>query len=375
MGKLLITADWHLRRTDAAWAGRPQIRGDGAFGLTEILRVLHERQGEIDAVVVAGDLFDAKVQSSDAIELFRSFAEELHRAALPLYFVQGQHELSSPPPAAAIHPATAIHIDGVGFDWGGRFVAGLDYRHPGEVEAALAAVPASASLLITHQVWRDFLGEARGHAWAGWCPCPLIVSGDYHVSVDAQPFPLPSSADGHLWSPGPLAPQSVSESPEKSVLLLDEGLDFERVPVRCRKIFAATVDHEATLEALVDKANVDRVCAPQAGVPAEVAVPLYRIKIDPDLPDAAERIQAAFAGKAHLFFTPISRREKEAAALGQSPTPAGTTLEEAVRAEARDRGLPAAAADDALRLLAAASRGGRAAKEAASALLAEPVGA
>lgn len=356
MDTFLGIGDIHFRSGDATWADRPEVRGDVTFAAEEILRVAVERQ--VKGIYLLGDVFNVRPQRSDVIDTVRAWLDRLC-ALCPVYYVQGQHELAEPPLLTAIHPET-LHIDGVHVDGPDGLVGfGLDYRHDEHVEQALReVVPGDVDFLLTHQVWRDFMGEDRGSAWAAWSRCPTIVTGDYHRATSV-PIETAGGA-GVLYSPGPPCLHRFGEPTEHSVTLLGrdaQGGIFERVPIRSRRVLCFTVD--AVEDLFAKKADVDAGLAgceltPHPGVPPELEQAVVRIEIGPRLAPAEVRTvrreaQKLFHGH-HLFFVPGKPPRRFDAEPGSAMVvEPDLTQEEAVRLAAADERVAA----DAVRILRA----------------------
>ena len=60
----LHTSDWHLGATE----GEYDLGADQRFFIDEICRIIQERQ--VDAVLLAGDVYDRSVASAAAIRLY-----------------------------------------------------------------------------------------------------------------------------------------------------------------------------------------------------------------------------------------------------------------------------------------------------------------
>ena len=69
----LHTSDWHLGATE----GERELREDQYFFIDEICRIIEERQ--VDAVLLAGDVYDRSVGSASAIRLYNYAMERICR--------------------------------------------------------------------------------------------------------------------------------------------------------------------------------------------------------------------------------------------------------------------------------------------------------
>lgn len=84
--KLLHTSDWHVGKT---LRGRPRLDEQKAV-LAQI--VAAAREHEVDAVLVAGDLYDSSSPSADAQRLVVRTLLELHRTGAQVIAIAGNHD-------------------------------------------------------------------------------------------------------------------------------------------------------------------------------------------------------------------------------------------------------------------------------------------
>ena len=84
--RFLHTADWHVGKT---LKGRPRLDEQEAV-LREIVAVA--RQHEVDAVLVAGDLYDTAAPSAPAQKLVNRTLMGLARAGVPVIAIAGNHD-------------------------------------------------------------------------------------------------------------------------------------------------------------------------------------------------------------------------------------------------------------------------------------------
>ncbi|WP_297968147.1 exonuclease SbcCD subunit D [uncultured Anaerovibrio sp.] len=84
--RFIHTADWHLGRT---LYNRPMLDDQRAV-LDELLKVAAEKK--IDALLIAGDIFDRSNPPGDAIELFNSVLARLKDLGIKVLFIAGNHD-------------------------------------------------------------------------------------------------------------------------------------------------------------------------------------------------------------------------------------------------------------------------------------------
>ena len=82
--KLLHTADWHLGKT---LKGQPLIE-DQKFILDQILDIAED----VNAILIAGDIYDRAVPPVDAVELFDETLNKLAKKNLPTLIIAGNHD-------------------------------------------------------------------------------------------------------------------------------------------------------------------------------------------------------------------------------------------------------------------------------------------
>src|SRR5262245_10941392 len=88
MLRILHTGDWHIGRTLNGWSRR----NEHAAALAEIEEIIVERQ--IDAVIVAGDIFDSMAPSAEARGMFYAAMVRIHarRPGLSSIVIAGNHD-------------------------------------------------------------------------------------------------------------------------------------------------------------------------------------------------------------------------------------------------------------------------------------------
>lgn len=84
--RLLHTADWHLGKT---FKGAPLI-DDQKFIINQILDIIDREK--IDALLIAGDVYDRAVPPVDAVDLFNDTLNRLAEKNLPTLIIAGNHD-------------------------------------------------------------------------------------------------------------------------------------------------------------------------------------------------------------------------------------------------------------------------------------------
>jgi len=192
--RILHTADWHLGATLQGWSREAEHRR----ALAQIVDIARSR--EVDAIVVAGDIFDNLNPSAEAQRLLFETLKEL-RAARPhavIALIAGNHD-----PAGRLEAPRAL------FDLIGVVAVGTIGKRGGEIDPKVHLAPLSdssgrvgAHLLLapyprdvdlplakgeiegSQIVWRarEFYRELIAVARREAGDSPLVVTGHLHVA-------------------------------------------------------------------------------------------------------------------------------------------------------------------------------------------------
>ncbi len=84
--KLLHTADLHLGKRVNGFS----MIEDQAYILQQILQIAEAQA--VDAVLIAGDVYDRTVPSEEAVELFDGFLAALSQYGIPVFVISGNHD-------------------------------------------------------------------------------------------------------------------------------------------------------------------------------------------------------------------------------------------------------------------------------------------
>lgn len=307
----VFCADLHL--DDGAWTTRPTIYGDAYYSFDQIIDYCIGRGLPL---VLGGDVLERKQNLARPIAKMCAALSRMATAQLPVYFIQGNHEYDRNAPWLSVHP-WPIHLHGQSFEAGGRLVYGLDWLPKGEIQTAFESVPSQTDILITHQVWKDFMGSL------GRTECELtdvhhvqtVLAGDFHVtktveSQNAQGQPI------KMLSPGSTAMQDMGETHEKSFFVIgdDHGeIVFKSVPLKTRRAVHFVVKTAAELDdfCAVGFPQALAACAQYAQeqrLPEHICKPLLRVKFDKQVPDAYLRVVTTVGEAAHLFCEALADR-------------------------------------------------------------------
>ncbi|MFH9613807.1 exonuclease SbcCD subunit D [Streptomyces pratensis] len=142
--RILHTSDWHLGRQ----LHRVSLLAEQRAFLEHLLSTV--RQERVEAVTVAGDVFDRAIPPLDAIDLFNWVLEELADLQIPLVMISGNHDSprrlgvnSRLIERAGIHLRTSVQDCGrpavLHDEHGPVAFYGLPYLEPGLVHTHLGA--------------------------------------------------------------------------------------------------------------------------------------------------------------------------------------------------------------------------------------------
>lgn len=296
----IFTADWHVRKYDRVWGQHPGLYGDTTYGIEQILH--HAMQLRVPYLLLGGDNFEEKTQRSDAATRMRQCMDTLRAADIGVWYIQGQHELTDPPFVNGVH-SWPQHLHGRTVTLDDVQIYGLDYQRPNNVEAALGQIPRGTQLLLTHQVWRNVMGEDRGEAWAHWINRPVtILSGDYHRRMEAD-WVGRDNVPLRFISPGPVCMQKSNEPEDHWAVLLNTDLSYQWLPLRSRPTRELRISTADDLAYVLDTQR-DAILTPDPDLPPHIQRPLVRVYYSTGIEQCRARIAHAFGADAFLFWFP-----------------------------------------------------------------------
>lgn len=301
----VFTADLHLE--DGAWSTRPGIYGDAYYSFAQIIDYCVANKLPL---ILGGDVLEKKSNSARPISKLCKGMDRMRSAGLHVFYIQGNHEYDRAAPWLSVHDWPE-HIHGQPVNINGAKVWGLDWLPKGEIQQALQAVPEDVHLLITHQVWDDFMkGLGRTEcSLADVHNVKTVLAGDFHPTIIAEGV----GAQGQtvqMLSPGSICMQDLSESPNKFFFVINGGsmggFDFKPVALETRPFAKLVVSDQEYLDQLC-AGGLAQVISPlaeqisQAARDAGIDKPIVRVKFDKNLPDAFLRLTTAAGDSCHLF--------------------------------------------------------------------------
>ena len=308
----VFTGDNHLRPT--TWAKHPDLYGDAYHSLRQI--VAYCLQNRLPLLLL-GDLFDKARPDSLSVSNFLHQVNEMQRAHLDIYSIEGNHDRADPP-WSSIHP----HVRNVGNEPvilpnSGVSVVGMDFTPAGQLAERIAALPDVFDVVMAHQSWLEI--QRVGHVDGTFSMFPrgcVMLTGDYHVcgTYDGR------ADNGDLvraWSPGSTSMQALNESPEKRFGVLYDDLTVEWQPLDTRPFYQAVLPNEEGFATFIQS------LPPKAGPNnhSDVAKPILKVRYNDEIPEAYDRLLAAVGDDYHLF--PEPQRQMTEVIVDPIATPEG----------------------------------------------------
>jgi hypothetical protein len=296
----VFCADTHL--ADGSWTTRPSIYGDAYYSLEQIVNYCIERYLPL---ILGGDVLEKKNNAARPIAMLCKEMSRMQDKKIPVYYIQGNHEYDRNAPWLSVHPWPQ-HLDKITITIAGINIYGLDWRPKGDIQQALSEIPIGTDILITHQVWHDFMKNV------GRPECSLtdvhhakvVLAGDFHVtetvtSINAQNQSI------IMLSPGSTCMQDVSEADLKYFFAISKSSDgaihCDNKKLQTRRFASYAVKDIEALDDLCAGQLSQDIAKLRADAPQQVAKPIIRVKFDKRLPDAFLRITTAVGDTAHLF--------------------------------------------------------------------------
>lgn len=308
----LICSDLHL--SDRTWSGYPDLAGDAYWALEEI--VDQAINLGVQVVIAAGDLLDVSRPNSNPVQMACQQLRRLEQRGIQFWYVQGQHELDSPP---WISVAPSVHLHGQTRELGPYRVHGLDYQPTSRLRETLQTIDPHANILVCHQCWQEFMGVEIGQDSLVYVPyVDLVITGDLHKRKDIK-----ARGEDHrefeVISPGASHRRKIDEPDEHfAILLMDDGTRRDiRINGRpCIRSGFITEDQdlEYFLSGLPARIREEQQKSLDLGVPPHIAKPIVHLRYRFDLRDAVDRAKTLVGDAAFVYpqdFRPEDNRTTE----------------------------------------------------------------
>lgn len=267
----------------------------------------------------AGDLIDIKKPPPEVVQFVRAQLDKLEKNSIEFFFIQGQHEYSPDLPWFC-----AIH------DWpqwlNQRYVTiadncnvyGLDWRPADAIPDAFENIPHDTDILLSHQVWEEFMGEKCG------CECSFatvphahtVFTGDYHVNRHIKVKRL-GEDDLEVISPGSTNMRKIDETQDKYFYVLLSDMTWKRIRIPTRRKFELSIHSETSLKHFPENYKAQladvREYAKTFHLDPKLTRPLFRVIYHDDIADAYKTIKDTVDPKdVELFLKPVPANAPEA---------------------------------------------------------------
>lgn len=252
----IVSADWHLRSDLRIWASKEQPAGDVLVSIQAIVDYCKKFTPKY--AILAGDILNSSRTTSETVAILSQFSDEVAPYVEKILFIQGQHDYGSVPWLQAIGKNNFQYLAGddklLDTEYG-VMIVGIDNKRSADAfYAELSQKNLTTSfpvILVAHQLWKEIFS---------WGECSLkelppeithVISGDFHYSILRQ-FSYSSRVLTFV-SPGPIAPNNISESFGLDVYLLNEELLWNALPLPRRTFKQLTISSQEELDFIVDE--------------------------------------------------------------------------------------------------------------------------
>lgn len=295
----VFCADNHLAERTWIGPGR-EIAGDSYSSFRQIIDFCVNNHLPL---VAAGDIIDKAVNRSSPIAFAFQQLDRLAHHDLPFYYLQGNHDEATPPWFSGHHGA--VHVNTKMFHLGRVQLYGLDYHPDSLLQIALAAIPAATDVLVAHQCWADMCGTILTPQ-GSFGDIPVVsnvFTGDLHKFAKITT----RGSNGQLLtavSPGSTQLCAINEPEDHFFCVLYSDLSWKRVKLQTRRRLTYQLTADGDVDAVVQQlpAALDKAAETAASFDTTIQKPLLWITAVADLPQAKERVEAAAAGRAHMFW-------------------------------------------------------------------------
>lgn len=317
---------------------RPGIRYDSYYSFMQIIDYCCTNNA---GLILAGDTFNSKTPSASDVEFFRHQIGRMRdkHVPLPVYIIQGQHDMSLPPWPRALMDSGVTYVDRMEFSpLPGLTLFGLDARKRVDIEAAVAEIPETCNGVVCHQLAKQVFDKEG--AWdfdATWLPphVSLALIGDFHEPVELEFDPgrwMLYTGSSHMCS--------IAEIPEKSFVVLgvadDGSIQWQRIPLVTRPHVHLHVNGEEDMPALIQQLEALAAGDHKAEYPAfelngvtasGIMTPTVKITFRTDVKDVIKRT-ATFGEFLHIWPDPVIVSTMIGSNVEDAPAPSEATLQD-----------------------------------------------
>jgi DNA repair exonuclease SbcCD nuclease subunit len=303
-----VSSDCHLQ--GYTWAKHPELRGDSYYSFQQIVDF---SVGNDLSLILPGDVINVKRPDPRTVGFLMDQITRMGNANLPIYFIQGQHEMNRDRPWLNAHDLP-VHIHRQSIEIGDRQFYGLDYVPADQLQLELDEIPVGTEVLIAHQVWREHMGE-KMPSEGSFADIPYVqqvITGDFHAHKVTH-FCGSHKQELTVVSPGSTYMLTLDEDPRKYFFVLYDDLSVESIPLRTRPYYKTRIGSNESLEKFIAAQPLvqtsKRVKDPYADLPEHIRIPIWHVEYYDNVSDVAKRLEQVAADKAHLFLRPIRAKD------------------------------------------------------------------
>lgn len=316
--RILVSSDLHL--VQRVWPSRRQVENDSFRSLKQIIDLAISYN--VDAIILAGDIFHSTRPSDRDVYIA---VEQFKRLTCPILYVNGNHDepthlgwagaaglqnvyhLSPTSPYVISHPADGMSCTISGCDSCSRETV-LSLLHSGAFNGA--------HIVVLHQILRELSADLE-HAYdvslQDLPVCkehPVVyVLGDTHIAYECD-MQLTNNDRRLIISPGSTHCTSLSESPNKRVVLIERGptepvWSTTSLPLLTRRVMRFNLDTSDSITRFLSTVPILRAELGAEGSEPDTGWPILDITYVADV-NAGQLLREATDGWAVLIERPVS---------------------------------------------------------------------
>jgi len=219
-------SDLHIKPDLKIWHTQ-QAKNDFILSCKQLEKIIAENN--ISTLLIAGDIFDSPKISSDCLyNIYKHLFRPVRNLGCDIYYISGQHDNVSPPWLSVFPDIN--YVNEKRFKIGSWTAYGLDYKsEPREIITNL-----HDPILLTHQVWSDFIPQGLCSSSDIPEDVKLVLSGDFHQFKIIELY-----NNRKLVSIGPFCHSSshASRLIDSGMVLVDDNLNVEYIKFLQRPIY------------------------------------------------------------------------------------------------------------------------------------------
>lgn len=266
-------SDFHIKPELRIWH-KHAPRNDFILSCKQLINILKERQ--LQYVLIGGDIFDIPRITADCLfNFYQYFLNPLSKLKVKSFYVNGQHDNLDPPWLSVFDEIIHLHRKTINLD--GIEISGLDFS----LDAKTLFKEVKSPVLLTHQVWVNFVPSAEGVTIEDIPEhIKLVLTGDFHRFSKIE-----LNSNRYLVSIGPFCHTSsdASKLVDKHVVILNDDLSIECIPILQRPIYRyANVDNTFQIyEEVLEKSQEIRKQIREFDIP-DVDIPVVVLEVSYD---------------------------------------------------------------------------------------------